>query len=142
MTTTVNTSDRKLVSIPEDMQCTIVVDAAGSALVERIREGEVLDTTVLKAGQTVIFGEYLVDMNLRISLLGGSLTYNVAQRTDQSAIPADGGSLGGVAGNLSVIDAGQRVTLIDNAQALVFTSLTVNGSYTVDGELRVQDWPT
>lgn len=142
MTTTVLNQEIELVSIPEDLQCTIVMAADSTAIVQRISEEQVLESSSLSSGQTVVFGEYLIDVVLRISCLTGSLTYNVAQRTAASSIPQDGGSLGGVAGNLTVIDAGQSLTLIENAQSAVFGSLTVNGSYTVNGELRVQAWPT
>lgn len=141
MTTTVINQNSALVSIPEDLQCTIVAATGSSAIVQRIHEEVILETVTIAAGETVVFGEYLVDVVLRVTCLTGSVTYNVAQRTTQSSVPADGGSVAGAVGNLTTITAGQHMHLPANAQSLVFGSLTVNGTYQVDGELRVQSWP-
>lgn len=84
MTTTVINQAVKLVSIPHGMKCTIIMAASSTALVERIREEAVLETVSVIASETRIFGEYFTDMTLRISCLTGSLTYDVAQRTDDA----------------------------------------------------------
>lgn len=84
MTTTVINQEIKLVSIPNGMKCTIIMAASSTALVQRIREEAILETVSVIASETRIFGEYLTDMILRISCLTGSLTYDVAQRTDDA----------------------------------------------------------
>ena len=84
MTTTVINQDIKLVSVPKGQRCTIVLAASSTALVQRIREEVVLESVAIAASETRIFGEYLADMNLRVSCLTGSLTYNVDMRTDDA----------------------------------------------------------
>lgn len=81
MTTTVRAQYVALVSVPEDLQCTVVAAAASTGTIERIYNETVLETVALVASQTLVFGEYKADMILRVACLTGSLTYNVAQAT-------------------------------------------------------------
>lgn len=85
MTTTINSSSNTaIVSIPKGQQCTVTMAASSTALVQRIREEVSLETVSLTASQTRIFGEYPVDVVLKITTLTGSLTYNVDQRTEET----------------------------------------------------------
>lgn len=51
-------------------------------------------------------------------------------------------TLVGVAANLSTIAEGTSVTVAAGSQAAIFGSLTVNGTLTVAGEVRVCAWPS
>ena len=43
---------------------------------------------------------------------------------------------------VSDVGSTQSVTISSGEQGLAFGTLTVDGTYTIDGELRVTDWPT
>ena len=87
-------------------------------------------------GQVKNFGIYTTSKSFQIVSNTGQLVTYESVRTDYVYTDT------GVYGTLSVIPDGNDAILIDNAQSLVYGSLTVNGSYIVNGELRVLDWPT
>jgi len=87
-------------------------------------------------GQVKNFGIYSTPKSFQIVSNSGELKTYESIRTDYVYTDS------GVYGTLSVIPDGNDAALLTNAQSLVYGSLTVNGTYLVDGELRVQDWPT
>lgn len=46
------------------------------------------------------------------------------------------------AANLSTIPTGRGIRIDENSQSIVYVSLTIDGSLTVLGELRVVNWPS
>jgi len=133
-----NTAHQHLVA---GQRLTVTADALSTGSVVLMTNGAPASSPVnVPASASRYFGPFPAGRDYRITSETGLLTSamavpeNPAQRT--------AGSLSGVAGNLTVIPDGRDLTLEENTQALVFTSLTVNGSLTVDGELRVQAWPT
>ena len=115
MTATVLNQNVAIVSIPEDQQCTVTIAAVGTALIQRIYEESILETVSMTAGQTRVFGEYLVDEILKISCLTGSLTYNVAQRTRGNATTTNDSATAGQIGEL-------KTTAVTSGAAVVETT--------------------
>ena len=48
----------------------------------------------------------------------------------------------GLAANYSAVPTGRALTVASNTQIALFSSFTVDGQVTVDGELRVVNWPS
>ena len=127
--------------LPAGQRLTVTADALSAGSVVLIENGAPTSSPVnVPASSTRYFGPFPAGRDYRITSDTGLLTAAIA--IPDIPVFKDSGSLAGVAGNLTVIPDGRDVVLEDNAQALVFGSLTVNGSYQVDGELRVQAWPT
>lgn len=133
-----NVTNRHLVA---GQRLTVTADASSTGSVVLIENGVPTSSPVnVPASATRYFGPFPAGRDYRITSETGLLTSAMA--IPDNPVHRTAGSVAGVVGNLSVIPAGRDLTLEDDAQALVFTSLTVNGSYTVNGELRVQAWPT
>jgi len=81
MTTLIN-KNATFEKLSAGKKLTVVTDAAGVAIVERYQGDVLLDTTSIAASTTKIFGEYRVDISLRITCLAGSLTYTQSQSTN------------------------------------------------------------
>lgn len=79
-------------------ELTVVVASGGSALVERFQDGVVaaLDQRNLSSGETYIFGEYTIDVVLRITCLTGELTYTEGQDTGLVTDALNEGAGGGM----------------------------------------------
>lgn len=119
---------------------TVTADALSTGSVVLMSNGVPASSPVnVPASASRYFGPFPAGRDYRITSETGLLTS--AMVVPDNPVHRSSGSLSGIAGNLTVIPDGRDLTLEDNAQALIFTSLTVNGSLTVDGELRVQDWP-
>lgn len=120
---------------------TVTADALSTGSVVLIENGVPTSSPVnVPASASRYFGPFPAGRDYRITSETGLLTSAMA--IPDNPVHRTAGSVAGVAGNLSVIPAGRDLTLESDAQALIFSSLTVNGSLTVDGELRVQAWPT
>ena len=48
----------------------------------------------------------------------------------------------GLATNYSTVPTARALTVADDTQVCLFSSFTVDGQVTVDGELRVVNWPS
>lgn len=90
---------------------------------------ELLSLSVPYEGATASNQGYAIALTLESQTLA-----SISEKVEQ-------GMEGGYSGNLSVIPEGMSARLGANAQSLVLGALTVDGSYQVDGELRVQNWP-
>lgn len=133
-----NLTHRHLVT---GQRLTVTADASSTGSVVLMDNGAPASSPVnVPASASRYFGPFPSGRDYRIISETGLLTSAMA--IPDNPVHRTAGSVAGVAGNLSVIPAGRDLTLEADAQALVFTSLTVNGSLTVDGELRVQAWPT
>ena len=51
-------------------------------------------------------------------------------------------SFQGIAANFSTIPSGRALTVDTSTQVCVFSSFTITGGITINGELRVTNWPT
>ncbi len=131
-------TNRSGIHIPAGSRLTVVADGLSSGTAYRMVDGIPSGVVQVPASSTRILGPFGEGRDYIVDSSTGLLTSSLA---DVVEIP-DGGSLTGMVGNLSVIPDGSDMLLADNGQSLVFTSLTVNGTYTVNGELRVQAWPT
>ncbi len=130
----------KAVHILAHQRLTVVADALSTGSVVLVENGVPTSSPVnVPAGATRYFGPFPAGRDYRITSENGLLTSSLAIPSDP--VHREAGSVSGVAANLTVIADGRDLTLDENAQAAVFGSLTVNGSYIVNGELRVQDWP-
>lgn len=132
-----NVTHRHLVA---GQRLTVTADASSTGSVVLIENGVPTSSPVnVPASASRYFGPFPTGRDYRITSETGLLTSAMA--IPDNPVHRTAGSVSGIAGNLSVIPAGRDLTLEADSQALVFSSLTVNGSLTVDGELRVQDWP-
>lgn len=48
----------------------------------------------------------------------------------------------GLAANYTTVPTARALTVATNTQVVLFSSFTVDGQVTVDGELRVVNWPS
>lgn len=120
---------------------TVTANALSTGSVVLMTNGVPASSPVnVPASASRYFGPFPTGRDYRITSETGLLTSAMA--IPENPVQRAAGSVSGMVGNLSVIPDGRDLTLEADAQALVFTSLTVNGSLTVDGELRVQAWPT
>lgn len=133
-----NTTHRHLVA---GQRLTVTADALSTGSVVLMDNGAPASSPVnVPASASRYFGPFPAGRDYRITSKTGLLTSAMA--VPDNPVHRSSGSLSGMVGNLSVIPAGRDLTLEADAQALVYSALTVNGSLTVDGELRVQAWPT
>lgn len=117
--------------LPAGQRLTVTADSISSGSVVLVENGTPSSSPVsVPVGATRYFGPFPSGRDYKITSATGLLTI------------AEAGNVSGAVGNLTAIPDGRDMVLDENAQSLVFGSLTVNGSYTVNGELRVQDWPT
>jgi hypothetical protein len=119
---------------------TVTADSVSSGSVVLIENGAPTSSPVaIVAGATRYFGPFPAGRDYRIITESGSLT--ISQSVPSDPAFREAGSVSGAVGNLTTIPAGRELTLDENAQSVIFGSLTVNGSYTVNGELYVRDMP-
>jgi hypothetical protein len=88
-------------SLAAGRQLTVALASGSTALVERYQGDALLDKTPIAAGITHVFGEYLINVSMKITCLTGSLTYsesqntgNVVQRATQTNDDAAAGEIG------------------------------------------------
>ncbi len=105
----------------------IVVAGGRSHTIASVRGNDSLSLETAYEGETSVDQAYSIAMTLDKQTVA-----RVAEKVEQ-------GREGGYSGSLSVIPEGMNARLGANAQSLIFGSLIVNGSYQVDGTLRVQD---
>lgn len=128
------------VHLVSGQRLTVTSNALSTGSVVLVENGMPASSPVnVPSSSTRYFGPFPAGRDYRIVSETGLLTSAMA--VPDNPVHRTAGSVAGIVGNLSVIPDGRDLTLEANAQALVFTSLTVNGSLTVDGELRVQNWP-
>lgn len=132
-----NTAHQHLVA---GQRLTVTADALSAGSVVLMINGAPSSSPVnVPASASRYFGPFPAGRDYRITSETGLLTSAMA--VPENPVQRTAGSVSGMVGNLSVIPDGRDLTLEADTQALVFTSLTVNGSLTADGELRVQAWP-
>jgi len=96
---------------------TVVVASGGSAYVDRSQGGVLLDHTVVASGATRVFGEYGIDVELRISCVAGTLAYTQSQNTGPRATQTNDAAGTGEVGEL-------LSTVVEVANAVPETSAT------------------
>lgn len=69
------------VTVAVGQQLTVTTDSSGSALVEQFYNNAMIAKTALGGSTTQIFGEFLLDMQFRITCLTGTLTHTVDAST-------------------------------------------------------------
>jgi hypothetical protein len=77
-----NASETQHVRLPAGQRLNVVVAAGSTALVSRYNGDAQLDKTPIAASVTQVFGEYLIDVQFRITCLTGTVTYSMSQATD------------------------------------------------------------
>jgi len=133
-----NTAHRHLVA---GQRLTVTADALSTGSVVLMSNGVPTSSPVnVPASASRYFGPFPAGRDYRIVSETGLLTISQALPADPAHREA--GSVSGAVGNLTAIPAGRDLTLDENAQSVIFGALTVNGSYTSNGELYVQAWPT
>ncbi len=85
MTTTINSQGVAVVALPAGKRISIVMAASSTGIAQRLQGEAQLDVAGLTASQTLVLGEYLVDVVVKISCLTGSLAYEVTQNTGPRA---------------------------------------------------------
>lgn len=100
--TTLTTPSMVTVSLAAGKQLTVTTSAASTALVQRYNGTAFIAQTPIAASTTVVFGEYFIEEDIRISNFTGTLTYAESQSTapvlaSTSPIVLTSGTIDGVA---------------------------------------------
>lgn len=123
-------------SLPPGQKLTVITEASSTALVNRSTGSTAVETYGMEASETVIFGEYFISQDFRISAITGSLTYEISQSTDKVRTGAsivtsgtiNGAAIGGTtpaAGAFTALSATGVISAANGSAAapsLAFTS--------------------
>lgn len=134
-------TNKTTLNLPAGKRLIVVADSISRGTFCRVDSGAQYTPKAINEGQTRYAGPFGESRNYEIVSEVGLLTATASDVND--LVTSTGASVSGMVGNLSVIADGQELTLPEDAQSQVFVSMTVNGSITVNGELRVgAAWPT
>lgn len=132
-----NTAHQHLIA---GQRLTVTADALTTGSVVLMTNGVPASSPVnVPASASRYFGPFPAGRDYRITSETGLLTSAMA--VPENPVQRTASSLSGVAGNLTVIPDGRDLTLEADTQTVIFGSLTVNGTYQVDGSLYVRDMP-
>ena len=117
-------------------QLDVLCGSAGRALVERFLPDGTVEKTPVDPGKTVRLGEFSDTFVCKITCFSGYVTFEQTRST-AALVDAINAQVVGVDGNLTVIPENTHLTLPADTQQVIYNSLTVSGSHTVNGDLRI-----
>jgi hypothetical protein len=119
---------------------TITAGVASTGTVRRVEDaGSTISNQAadIAAGATVVVGPFYTNRVYEIiTTAGAPLSHSVAIAESGHAITS------GVISVSTTIGAAQPLTVPANSQAVIYDTLTVNGTVTVLGTLAVLGWPS
>jgi hypothetical protein len=119
---------------------TITAGVASTGTVRRVENpggGVSYNAADIAAGATVIVGPFYTNRVYEIiTTAGAPLTHSIAIAEEGHAITS------GIVSVSTTINAAQALTVPDGSQAVIYDTLTVNGTVTVLGTLAVLGWPS
>lgn len=135
--------------LPAGFVLTVTADASSSGTVRRWPDSGSstnYSPQAIAASGTVVLGPFNTARNYEILSSAGQLTYTQAVDEDLGEDETLTGDtkidqFSGVAANFNVIPSTREITTPANTQSVAYDTFTINGVFTLGGELRIGVWP-
>jgi hypothetical protein len=130
--TTLNSNESATTSIAVGKRLAVATDAAGSALVQRYRgHNDLLDTTPIGNGAVLTLGDYVEDMQVKVTCLTGTVSLTESQSTDPRGLSASTDELNEYAVFLDIADGSAEASyfvLCPHAGTIKSISTVIDGA--------------